>query len=60
MRSKDDSISEVRQHRRLKLLLRALLAISGTSLGDCFLSQQSLVKVQTFKTKMNNFFTAIL
>ncbi|CAG9823212.1 unnamed protein product [Phaedon cochleariae] len=38
------SISEVRHHRRLKLMLRALLAVSGKSLGDCFLSQQSLVK----------------
>lgn len=37
-------ISEFRHHRRLKLLLRALLAISGKSLGDCFLYQQSLVK----------------
>ncbi|CAH1282952.1 unnamed protein product [Diabrotica balteata] len=37
-------ISEFRHHRRLKLLLRALLAICGRSLGDCFLYQQSLVK----------------
>ncbi|KAJ8958339.1 hypothetical protein NQ318_017485 [Aromia moschata] len=44
IRNKDDPISEVRHHRRLKLLLRALLAICGKSLGDCFLSQQSLVK----------------
>ncbi|XP_074032269.1 phosphatidylinositol-4-phosphate 3-kinase catalytic subunit Pi3K68D [Leptinotarsa decemlineata] len=40
----DTGISEVRYHRRLKLLLRALLAVSGKSLGDCFLYQQSLVK----------------
>ncbi|KAG5888356.1 hypothetical protein JTB14_020756 [Gonioctena quinquepunctata] len=45
LKSKEDTgISEVRYHRRLKLLLRALLAVSGQSLGDCFLYQQSLVK----------------
>ncbi|CAG9769508.1 unnamed protein product [Ceutorhynchus assimilis] len=40
----DSSISEVRHHRRMKLLLRALLAICGESLRTCFLSQQFLVK----------------
>nr|CAH7729175.1 unnamed protein product [Callosobruchus chinensis] len=44
-KSKEETtITEVRHHRRLKLMLRALLAIVGKSLGDCFLSQQSLVK----------------
>uniref|UniRef100_A0A1Y1L4Z2 Uncharacterized protein n=1 Tax=Photinus pyralis TaxID=7054 RepID=A0A1Y1L4Z2_PHOPY len=37
-------ISEARYHRRMTLLLRALLAISGASLRKCFLSQQLLVK----------------
>ncbi|XP_048517557.1 phosphatidylinositol 4-phosphate 3-kinase C2 domain-containing subunit alpha isoform X3 [Dendroctonus ponderosae] len=40
----DSSISEVRHHRRMKLLLRALLAICGESLRKCFMSQQLLVK----------------
>ncbi|XP_076252250.1 phosphatidylinositol-4-phosphate 3-kinase catalytic subunit Pi3K68D isoform X2 [Rhynchophorus ferrugineus] len=38
------SISEVRHHRRMKLLLRALLGICGESLRKCFLLQQLLVK----------------
>ncbi|XP_066255577.1 phosphatidylinositol 4-phosphate 3-kinase C2 domain-containing subunit alpha isoform X2 [Euwallacea similis] len=42
--SPDTSISEVRHHRRMKLLLRALLAICGESLQKCFMSQQLLVK----------------
>lgn len=44
--SSDSSISEVRHHRRMKLLLRALLAICGESLRACFMSQQLLVKVK--------------
>ncbi|XP_030748867.1 phosphatidylinositol 4-phosphate 3-kinase C2 domain-containing subunit alpha isoform X3 [Sitophilus oryzae] len=40
----DISISEVRYHRRMKLLLRALLAVCGESLRKCFMSQQLLVK----------------
>ncbi|KAL1487744.1 hypothetical protein ABEB36_015580 [Hypothenemus hampei] len=40
----DSSVSEVRHHRRMKLLLRALLAICGNSLRTCFMSQQLLVK----------------
>ncbi|RZB62205.1 phosphatidylinositol 4-phosphate 3-kinase C2 domain-containing subunit alpha, partial [Asbolus verrucosus] len=38
------TISEVRHHRRMKLMLRALLAICGEALRTCFLSQQLLVK----------------
>lgn len=38
-------LSEVRHHRRMKLMLRALLAICGEALRTCFLSQQLLVKV---------------
>ncbi|XP_060523562.1 phosphatidylinositol 4-phosphate 3-kinase C2 domain-containing subunit alpha isoform X2 [Cylas formicarius] len=39
-----ESICEVRHHRRMKLLLRALLAVCGESLRKCFISQQLLVK----------------
>ncbi|KAF2883089.1 hypothetical protein ILUMI_23081 [Ignelater luminosus] len=39
-----NSISEARYHRRMMLLLRALLAICGESLRKCFISQQLLVK----------------
>ncbi|XP_050296018.1 phosphatidylinositol 4-phosphate 3-kinase C2 domain-containing subunit alpha [Anthonomus grandis grandis] len=42
--STDSSISEVRHHRRMRLLLRALLAVCGESLRKCFMSQQLLVK----------------
>ncbi|XP_044261895.1 phosphatidylinositol 4-phosphate 3-kinase C2 domain-containing subunit alpha [Tribolium madens] len=38
------TVAEVRHHRRMKLMLRALLAICGDSLRNCFLSQQLLVK----------------
>lgn len=41
------NISDVRHHRRLMLLLRALLAICGENLRHCFISQQMLVKVCT-------------
>lgn len=37
-------ISEIRHHRRLLLMLRALLAICGEALRNCFLSQQFLVR----------------
>lgn len=39
-------IAEVRYHRRLLLMLRALLAICGNALRTCFFSQQILVKVR--------------
>ncbi|XP_064214165.1 phosphatidylinositol 4-phosphate 3-kinase C2 domain-containing subunit alpha isoform X1 [Tribolium castaneum] len=42
--SDDITVAEGRHHRRLKLMLRALLAICGDSLRSCFLSQQLLVK----------------
>jgi phosphatidylinositol-4-phosphate 3-kinase len=38
------TISEVRHHRRMKLMLRALLAVCGEALRASFLSQQLLVK----------------
>ncbi|PSN54649.1 hypothetical protein C0J52_01070 [Blattella germanica] len=40
----DVSIGESRYHRRLQLMLRALLAISGEALRGRFLAQQLLVK----------------
>ncbi|KAJ9600687.1 hypothetical protein L9F63_026176, partial [Diploptera punctata] len=40
----DVSIGESRYHRRLQLMLRALLAISGDALRGRFLAQQLLVK----------------
>nr|CAD7442876.1 unnamed protein product [Timema bartmani] len=44
-RGEDDvSLSEARYHRRLQLMLRALLAMTGESLRQRFLSQQLLVK----------------
>lgn len=39
------NIEESRYHRRMKLMLRALFAICGEALRNCFLSQQILVKV---------------
>ncbi|XP_044761430.1 phosphatidylinositol 4-phosphate 3-kinase C2 domain-containing subunit alpha [Coccinella septempunctata] len=45
MNEKDQiNIKESRYHRRMKLVLRALLAICGEALRNCFLSQQILVK----------------
>ncbi|KAK9497814.1 hypothetical protein O3M35_003734 [Rhynocoris fuscipes] len=40
----DDSICAARYYRRLQLMLRALLAISGDSFRKTFMSQQLLVK----------------
>ncbi|KAJ1529587.1 hypothetical protein ONE63_006357 [Megalurothrips usitatus] len=40
----DISVSEARYHRRLQLVLRALLSISGEALKQRFFSQQMLVK----------------
>ncbi|KRT80159.1 C2 domain containing protein [Oryctes borbonicus] len=37
-------IAEVRHYRRLLLLLRALLAVSGKALSNCFMTQQLLNK----------------
>ncbi|GLH17055.1 Uncharacterized protein GBIM_21893, partial [Gryllus bimaculatus] len=39
----DAGLGEARYHRRLQLMLRALLAISGEALRQRFLSQQLLV-----------------
>ncbi|KAL3279433.1 hypothetical protein HHI36_016944 [Cryptolaemus montrouzieri] len=45
MNDKDQiNIRESRYHRKSKLVLRALLAICGETLRNCFLSQQLLVK----------------
>lgn len=41
----DKNISYARYHRRLQLMLRALLAVIGDALRNSFLTQQLLVKV---------------
>lgn len=45
------TIDEMRHHRRMKLMLRALLEICGEALRSCFLTQQVLVNVS-----LNSFF----
>lgn len=42
----DKNISSARYHRRLQLMLRALLAVIGDALRNSFLTQQLLVKVK--------------
>lgn len=42
-------ISASRYHRRLQLMLRALLAVVGDALRNSFLTQQCLVKVLIHK-----------
>ncbi|XP_071051233.1 phosphatidylinositol 4-phosphate 3-kinase C2 domain-containing subunit beta [Onthophagus taurus] len=37
-------IAEVRHHRRLQLMLRALMAVSGKALGNCLMKQKFLNK----------------
>lgn len=39
-------VAESRYHKRLQLILRALLAISGEALRKTFMSQQLLIKVR--------------
>jgi hypothetical protein len=41
----DTGVCQARYHRRLQLMLRALLAISGEAMNQRFMSQQLLVKV---------------
>lgn len=41
----DYHVCEARYYRRLQLMLRALLAISGEASRERFMSQQLLVKV---------------
>jgi phosphatidylinositol-4-phosphate 3-kinase len=45
--SDDAGVCKARYQRRLQLMLRALLAISGEAMRQRFMSQQLLVKVST-------------
>jgi hypothetical protein len=53
----DAGVCQARYHRRLQLMLRSLLAISGDSLRQRFMSQQLLVKVwvSNFKSNVEHF-----
>lgn len=52
----DAGVCQARYHRRLQLMLRSLLAISGDSMRQRFMSQQLLVKVLISMKKVVHFY----
>lgn len=51
MSADESGVCQARYQRRLQLMLRALLAISGEAMRQRFMSQQLLVKVNNCNLK---------